>query len=75
MSGWIPQNADYLVNGYDAQGNILVGTWHIGEASRDMEIGAWKARYERGDKVARVDVIDRNTGKMESYPPWPDRPL
>ncbi len=54
----IPIDADYLIDAYKA-GQILIGTWHRGAASRDMEISAFQARMKRGE-VDSIVVHDRN---------------
>lgn len=35
---------DYDVRGYDAAGNLLLHTWHVGETSMKMECDAWRER-------------------------------
>lgn len=39
----------------------LMTTWHVGEASRDIEISAFKTRMERGE-IERIAVTDLQSG-------------
>lgn len=53
---------DYTIRGYapvNQGGGLLLETWHRGEASRDVELSAWRARMRRGE-VSRVEIDDHN---------------
>jgi hypothetical protein len=54
----IPSDADYLIDAYKGQ-DILIGTWHRGEGSRDVEISVFVERMMRGE-VDYIIVQDRN---------------
>lgn len=53
----IPSDADWVINAYK-RGQILIGTWHRGLSSRDMEISIFKERIKRGE-IDYIDVIGR----------------
>ena len=45
-------HGDYTIQAFfppNRGGGEAIVTWHIGEASRDMEIAAFKARMARGE--------------------------
>jgi hypothetical protein len=70
-------NWDYRIRGYappNQGGHLLLETVHRGEASRDMEISAWKARMARGE-VSHIEVVDISAGQTHTIystdPPAP----
>lgn len=55
MSEWL-----YRIRGYaptNQGGELLLETVHASEASRDIEIAAWRARIRRGE-VSHIEVVD-----------------
>lgn len=46
-------------------GDLLVGTTHKDDVSKDMEVAAWKARMARGE-VAYIEVINLWDGGKET---------
>ena len=61
---------DFSVKGYAGRRNppvgaLLVHTTHMGEASRDMTVEAWRTRAARGE-CSRVENIDHRTLTMET---------
>ena len=53
----IHPHADWIINAYK-NNQIVIGTWHIGISSRDMEIEVLKDRIKRGE-IDYIDVIQR----------------
>lgn len=53
----IPHDADFVVRGYNGR-ELLLETWHRGEASLAVEVSAWRSRIARGE-ATRVEVEDR----------------
>lgn len=50
---------EYTIRAYyppNRGGGLAIETVHVGETSRDMEIGAFKARMARGE-ISHIDVI------------------
>lgn len=60
----IPDRADYIVRGFRGT-LLLVETWHVGEASKDLEVSCWRDRMQRGE-ATHVEVINRHSYKMET---------
>lgn len=59
MEAW-----DYRIRAYASPnkgGHLLLETVHRGEASRDVELSAYRERMCRGE-VGRVEVIDLREG-------------
>ena len=68
---------EYTIRAYRATnqgGGVLMETVHVGTASRDMEIAAYRARMRRGD-VAKIEVIAHVEpyGTMTLYGTDPER--
>ena len=63
----IPPNADYLVRGYKGR-ELLVETWHIGEASKDLEVMVWKELIQRGEASHYEVASTRQYKVVERYP-------
>jgi hypothetical protein len=57
--------ADYEVKCYNAKGNLEIHTWHVGVASRDMEVTVARKRLARGE-LSRVEVFNKVAMKMET---------
>jgi hypothetical protein len=51
----------YRDNYGDERDGMAIWTWHVGEASRDIEIAASKARRARGE-IARIEWRDVRRG-------------
>lgn len=56
----IPPDADYVLRAFAAPnrgGHLLIETWHIGDASKNMELDAMKARRARGE-IGTIELVD-----------------
>lgn len=53
----IPNDADWVINAYKNK-QILIETWHRGQASLSMEIEAFMDRIRRRE-IDYIDVIQR----------------
>lgn len=60
--GEIPERATHVVRGFNAAGELLGETWHVGQGSVDCEIPNWR----RDSRCVRVDVVDRETLTVRS---------
>lgn len=52
-----PSNTDYVIQAY-RRNALVLETWHIGEASRDMEISVFKERIKKGE-IDHIVVTNR----------------
>jgi len=58
---WIPSDADYVLKAFAPEnqgGHLVIGTWHRGEVSKDMELRVLRARHKRGE-IGRIELVDR----------------
>lgn len=58
---------DYRIRGYrppNQGGGLLLETVHRGEASRDIEIAAWRERIRRGE-VDHIEVTNLKTAETQ----------
>lgn len=63
------QEGRYQVTGYDRHDHILVSTRHTTEASKDVEVDAWRQRIRRtGDPAIYYVVIDLLSSQTERWP-------
>lgn len=58
-----PRDAHWEVKGYGRMGVLLLHTWHTSEASKNVEVEAWRARIRRGE-ATRCEVL--SFGKTET---------
>lgn len=60
----IPENARFLVRGFDAKGRMLLETWHTDHASANMEAQVWSTRIKnKYDRAARCEVQPLGGGR------------
>lgn len=45
--------------------SMVLHTWHIGEASRDIEVAAYRERMKRGE-ITHIEVINCDTHETET---------
>jgi len=55
----IPRDADYIISAYKNK-LLVLETWHRGDASRDIEISAYRERIKLGE-IDYIVVTNRNS--------------
>ena len=60
---------DYKIRGFASHnrgGGLLLETVHKGEASRNVEIEAWRSRARREGGISHVEVVDMRRHTTET---------